>query len=757
MVSKSIIQAITSINTRKSGRDVSPHKFALLLAVIDLISDNKIVDNKLFLNEELERVFIQKARLLRPDLNEANIHIEYPYYYLSLNGYWTLCITRGKESAFREIQTEKNQRFTKKRILDVVDHAVISDDLIQSLSNEEDCGILRRIILETYKAIFSDTSTNTEDKDNQSGLCYADYLSTLISTNPCNENAIAETQSVNEKFSTIHIDHPLVTGIAQDLKQNLGKHIILTGHAGDGKTTIAIDILQRLKGLETGLRLTEPLLPREDIDDPKVSILKDFSERAERADLSLIEELKAFNRRFLIISNTGALLSFFREHAKNWDISPVQAESKILTAISADGGFNEVEFSGIEFMVFNLARMDNLDLAKAIFIKMIQAQNWEGCGNCSKKGYCPIKLNINLIQSLQDQVVDRLFLIYKRLHEYGNRLTIRQITSHLAYMLSGGLNCDSIHEGMVKLGTEYLFFNRMFGDNGKLIDFIASEMKAIVEMRRQAFGELLNSKHEMNLWLRPVADTSIAVHSSVGEVFSRLRRIGMSSLTADDTKISPENARMQVRRLLYFFIQGESESKDVISAFLKSPNILHWQKWQKDGAFLDNAYKTRYANMIYHVIQEYFTGIRIPEGIGYQDGRLYITLSRKQSEVKQSAQIVIAEFDWSQSISLEIVRDASAIGKGRAELALVGKGVLQGINLKLGLPFLDYVTQRHYGEIGELLKASYRERLEHFKTQILEKTAYGKDEMMIVRLRNNNMFKRQKYAVKSRFLEVYDV
>lgn len=587
--------------------------------------------------------------------------------------------------------------------------------------------------------------------------CYASYISTLVSTNPCNENAIAETQSVNDMFHTIHIDHPLVTIIAQDIKKNLGKHIILTGHAGDGKTTIAIDILQRLKGLETGHILAEPLLPREDVDDPKVSIIKDFSERAEQADISLIEELKAFNRRFLIISNTGALLSFFREHAINWDISPVQAESKILTAISADGGYKEVEFSGIEFMVFNLARMDNLDLAKAIFNKMIQADNWESCGNCSKTGYCPIKLNIKLIQSLREQVVDRLFLIYRRMHEYGNRLTIRQITSHLAYMLCGGLTCDRVHEGMVKLGTEYLFFNRMFGDNGKLIDNIASEMKAIVEIRRQAFGELLDSKQEMNLWLRPVADTSIAVHPSVGDIFSKLRRIGMSSLAPDDTKISPENARKQVRRLLYFFIQGESESKDIISAFLKSPNMLHWQDWQKDGARLDNTYKTRYANMVYHVIQEYFTGIRIPEGIGYHDGRLYITLSRKQSEVKQSAQIVIAELDWSQSISLEIVREASASGKVRAELALVGKGLLQGIILKLGLPFLDYVTQRHYGEIGELLKASYRERLEQFKTQILGKTAYGKDEMMIVRLRNNNMFKRQKYAVKSRFLEVYDV
>jgi hypothetical protein len=757
MVSKSVIQAIASITIRKSGQDASPHKFALLLAIISLVKDNKILDNKLLLNEELEQRFIQKAVLLRPDLHEDDIHIEYPFYYMSLNGYWTLKVIPGKESAFREIQTEKNHRFTKKRLLEMVAYAIISDDLILSMSNKEDCETLENIILEAYNRIISDSPVISNMKDNLSELCYSDYLSSLISTNPCNENAIAETQSVNPQFRTIHIEHPLVEQISQELKNNLGKHIIITGHAGDGKTTIAIDILQRLKGLNTGISLSEPLLPREDLDDPRITILKDFSEREERADLSLIDELKSLNRRFLIISNTGTLLSFFREHAKNWDLSPVQAESKILTAISAEGGFQELEFSGIEFMVFNLALMDNLELAKAIFSKMIRTGNWESCTACSKQRYCPIYQNVSILQTVQEQVVDRLFLIYRRLHEYGNRLTIRQITSHMAYLLSSGLNFDNVHENMGTLGSEYLFFNRMYGDDGKSIDNIASEMKAIVELRRQTFGELLNSKQEMNLWLRPVADTSIAVHSSVAKVFSKLRKVGISSLAPDDSKISPDNARMQVRRLLFFFIQGESESKEVISAYLKSSNIMRWQAWQKDGARLDNAYKTRYANMIYHVIQEYFTGIKIPEGIGYQDGRLYITLSRKQNEVRQSAQIVIAEFDWSQSISLDIVRSASAIGAGRSELALVGKGLLDGISLKLGLPFLDYVTQRHYGEIGELLKASYRERLERFKTQILGKTAYGKDEMMIVRLRNDNNFKRQKYAVKSQYLEVYDV
>lgn len=743
------------IDLLKKGENYKPHKHMALLAMIIYMKNKGFTDNQLFYDEDFKQTF---SELFKRYSNEKDRDRSYnPYFHLKTAPFWKLIPIAGKED---ELQSTTSIGGPS-QLLSLVSYVEIHDEVVSFLKDPISLSKIKQQIIDILNAYHSN-ELNISSKSSgmyqvDSGYqTFCDYINTLISTNPCNENAIAETQAVNAQFQAIHVEHPLVNVLCEELMKNLGKHIILTGHAGDGKTTIAIDVLQRLKGKEKDCSLERPLQPREDIETPKISIIKDFSERQDRTDSSLIDELKAFNRRFLIISNTGALLSFFREHAEEWGISPVEAESKILNAISAEGGFKEVEFSGIDFMVFNLALMDNLALARAIFEKMMRADNWGGCNNCSNNGYCPILHNVNIIQSAQEQVVDRLFLIYRRLHEYGNRLTIRQITSHMAYMISSGITSSGIHKNMNQTGSEYLFFNRLYGDDGQNSDKTACEMKAIAVLRQQEFGELLSSKHEMNLWLKPVSDAAIAVHPVIKDIFSKLRSLGMSTIVPDNTKLHPENARMQVRRILFFFLQGESESRDVITRYLNSPNILRWHEWQKDGALLDNAYRTRYANMIYHVIQEYFTGIRLPEGIGYQDGRLYITMSRKQSEVRQSAQIVIAEFDWSQSISLDIVKYVNVIGAFRGEMALVGKGVLTGIELKLGLPFLDYVTQRHYGEIGDLLQASYRERLEHFKNQILDKTAYGKDEMMIVRLKNDNKFKRQKYAVKNHYLEVYD-
>ncbi len=241
------------------------------------------------------------------------------------------------------------------------------------------------------------------------------------------------------------------------------------------------------------------------------------------------------------------------------------------------------------------------------------------------------------------------------------------------------------------------------------------------------------------------------------ELFSDLRKTGMTSLTVSGAGPTPEQARRQLRRLLYFFVSDETSDSRIIIDFLNSPNILYWQEWQKKDSVLEKAYRAKYTNMVFHVIQEHFTGIRMPEGMGTQESRLYVTLSRKQSEVRQSAQIVIAELDWSLSVVLELDRTSNAAESEYTELALKGRGVLKGVTLRLGLPFLDYVTQRHYGEIGNLLNAAYRERLEHFKLQVLKKTASLNDDMMLVRLRNDNRFKRQKFSISGQTVEVFDV
>lgn len=752
----SIESLVNSVKPMTVGQYTKPHKYALVLAIIDLYDEGRLRTNCLILDEELENRFHQRIRSLDPNLNEHDALIEYPFYYLSKDGYWTFKVKPGKEDEFRRIISELKERFTKRRIQETVECALLSVEFMNVLSDKSTRVMLRDALLNRYPCICRDDCDQNHLGESPN-RCYSEYLASLISTNIFNENAIAESQAVNPLFGTIHTTHPLVHILDKELRQKTGKHVILTGHAGDGKTTIAVDIIKQLRGLPLSAMLRKPLERREEIEEHRLSIIKDFSEREGRADQILIDELKAGQRRFMIISNTGTLLDFFKGNAQAWQINSVEAESRILTAISQQKGASEVEFAGVEFIVYNLAYIDNLQLAEKIFTRMLEPENWIGCGSCSRESFCPVKHNVELIRSAQEQVTHRLFLIYRRLYEYGARLTIRQLTSHLAYIISSGINAAIVHKKMSQIKSDYLFFNRLFGDDGKSPDVAASEMKAIVELKRQSLGTIFNSGIEMNLWLKPSVHGKIRVLPAVKELFSDLRNKGMASLTVSGAVSTPEQARRQLRRLLYFFVNDEVSDSRVIIDFLNSPNILYWQEWQQKGSVLEKAYRAKYTNMVFHVIQEHFTGVRMPEGMGTQDSRLYITLSRKQSEVRQSAQIVIAELDWSQSVVLELDRSSNAAGAEYTELALKGRGVLKGITLRLGLPFLDYVTQRHYGEIGNLLNAAYKERLEHFKLQVLKKTASSNDDMMLVRLRNDNRFKRQKFSISDQEVEVFDV
>ncbi|MDD3824164.1 MAG: protein kinase, partial [Sphaerochaetaceae bacterium] len=68
---------------------------------------------------------------------------------------------------------------------------------------------------------------------------FVPYLNSLHSRSAANENALAESQACNAFFDFIHAAHPIADVIRETLVGKTKKHVILTGHAGDGKSTIA--------------------------------------------------------------------------------------------------------------------------------------------------------------------------------------------------------------------------------------------------------------------------------------------------------------------------------------------------------------------------------------------------------------------------------------------------------------------------------------------------------------------------------------
>jgi hypothetical protein len=156
-----------------------------------------------------------------------------------------------------------------------------------------------------------------------------------------------------------------------------------------------------------------------------------------------------------------------------------------------------------------------------------------------------------------------------------------------------------------------------------------------------------------------------------------------------------------------------------------------------------------------HVFQEHFTGVRLPEGTE-SDHHLFVTLSRRSQDIRQSAQVVLARYP-EDDFQVRLASSPNGAGGIRRDLILDGRTRSGALVLPLGLPFLDYVMMRNQGEVGKDLQASYVDRLERFKGQLIRcSTSKQGDDIMLVRLRTNHTFRRQIFAVRGNRMEVTD-
>lgn len=599
-----------------------------------------------------------------------------------------------------------------------------------------------------------------------SALCpnpFAGYLNSLHCRSAANENALAESQARNPHFGAVHVPHPLSDLILKTLCEASPQHVILTGHAGDGKSTVVVEAMKRLGGVPLCEPLSADLQPRTDTKGPggaSISMVKDLSEWSRQQRKSIIAEVVASKRRFLLVSNTGTLLDSFKAQEQESRGNPIVLENELLTAISSPVP-RAWSYQGCRFTIINLSLMDNLSVAERIFRRMLSKDCWLACEQSECRNHCPIFKNIQLIRDNEAVVVSRVFLAYRRIYEYGTRLTLRQLCGHMAYMLTAGLTYADVTKMGQKpaqpLVSEFMFYNRFFGDNGRSFDAAAEQITAVRAVRKQGFGDRTAPSWERRLWAERATQPLQLNGKGCEDEFSAMRHCGAGHLSAEaySGPAGTAHARNQVRRMLYFFHDMDVEcDSSFLRAFLNSSMILRFAGWHARDAALSLSETSELKRRILHVLQEQFTGVRLPEGAG-GDRHLLVTLTRRSKDVRQSAQVVLASVP-EEELELDLAQRDDGMGGLRRELELKGARHLKAA-LVLPLPFLDYVMMRNQGAIGESIQRSYVDRLEGFKAQLLAQTkASARDDIMLVRLRTNHTFRRQVFAVRKNRLEVTD-
>ena len=141
---------------------------------------------------------------------------------------------------------------------------------------------------------------------------FINYLNSMNNATSGNVNALAESQVTNKYYNYIRVDRKLGKFIVDKINNSDNRCYIITGHAGDGKTSLLVQVLKSLNLLPDGEKLKI-----DDVVSNETCILKyvkDMSELPENKQIQLLKECLDSPQNgmsSILISNTGPLIKSF--------------------------------------------------------------------------------------------------------------------------------------------------------------------------------------------------------------------------------------------------------------------------------------------------------------------------------------------------------------------------------------------------------------------------------------------------------------
>ena len=578
------------------------------------------------------------------------------------------------------------------------------------------------------------------------------YLNTLQRHGGDNINATAEANSQNAFAKNIlSCDEALVANVLKHLRGGAGSNnVLLTGYAGDGKTTLAEFVHQKLTGNPMASIGAERIVDYDSESDAEVVIIKDLSANDSDEASKLIDDIKGPNA-LLLVSNTGSVRARLLSMAEAFGISETELKKNVLSGLKGDDSGFEGDIwlgSNLRLHVFNLARHDNLVTAKSVLKKILDHPAWS-CSSALRDSVSFV--NVQLMKTNDYYAVDRMFELYHRLYAYGERLTMRQFVEHFAYTISGGLQYDK-RMGDAKAYFFQNFFGEMMPQNDEMIaDRLSDEIRAIQLVSRPAFGCNISSKWKRNLWILGGEDVldeeyRYCCPAVIRDFFCWLK----DTYANNGAKASPVTRafRLMLMRIHFFLnqIQNDSARVEYVCSFLNSPGLKYLEEARIDDG-LSISSRNSLLTIIRDCLRDFFLGIRIPISDEGNSDTLYISMSRNIPEITQTAQIVEGEVSW-KMLRPRLEFDSQAY-RFNLVVNLDGKWISV---LEISLPFLDYLIQCNNGIVDNSSFATFQKRLEAMKIDLIN--AMPTEDLAIVYLKLDHSVGVKRFEIDSRRMEI---
>lgn len=221
--------------------------------------------------------------------------------------------------------------------------------------------------------------------------------------------------------------------------------VLLSGNPGDGKTSVLVQLGDRLRQLGATEEHVDAAGWRLRLNGRLFVAVFDASEsHGELSSDDLVHHALApvvdgESATALIAVNDGRLLQFFTDHEGDYEEWAFSVQDQLEGKDRSDS-----RLALVDLKKRSLARLDDEDgLAAQVLAVLTDETLWNECSGCSAQSRCPIFANRNLLDSTGSRAFSELMLISHLRRR--RRATFRDVRSAAAWLLTGDRSCDDIH------------------------------------------------------------------------------------------------------------------------------------------------------------------------------------------------------------------------------------------------------------------------------------------------------------------------
>ncbi|WP_213780749.1 NERD domain-containing protein kinase family protein [Caballeronia sp. dw_276] len=571
------------------------------------------------------------------------------------------------------------------------------------------------------------------------------YLNTLHNVSAGNANALAEYQSTNQYFASIYEPTRMAQDIYRRLTSGEEMVVVLSGHAGDGKSTVALEVLKQLRNIAPEQPLLQPPEPLEEafVNGLRICILKDMSEHTAVERRNKFEQaLEEGSGSWLIVSNTGPLLNTLSEMRGDIDEKVLGLLDQPIVETLDDEKHCINDFHK-QIFIANLSKLDNVDTAVNVLRKISSHPSWDICNGCAMREQCPIQQNISAVQNAPE-LKERVSSIYRLLTSYERRLTMRQMTAHLAYSVTGGAACSDVPELIEQIGAEaalrkHLFSELFFGFSDRKPNLQSSSLYCVEQL--QAHVESGRTRPAVELKLQEATLQTFAPIPEILEPVLQHWQIKFTDGALGGT------ARSAIRRLAFMFGKRVDVPwwSSFIDDFTGSATLSDWEQWRIHGfAKVSPAERRALVRQILSVLSEHCIGAMRASSL---KDKLYITLRRDDMETTQPVQVVIGEYD-ENDFRLEF-------NSSEKMPQLIYTPAGGEVFMRLPLPLLDFVNRRSTGDFGQELDPIHVNQLDLFTSQLVSRKRLPVEDIRLLSISVTGEQHVYRVAIDNSSMEIY--